>query len=186
MNGDLLRGRRIEIEPGAGVGRFHRVPPHAVDETPHVAAPRTVDREGRARVGAVAAADVGRPRRSRRQSRVIAPARRHRLQELLRDDLLLDDVLRVDDRRLAGHGDCLFEGADREVDVDRGGEAGRELNAFPLERPEPGERERHDVGAGTQIDDLVLTFGVGGDRPDAFDQCGARCLDRHARQHAAR
>ena len=57
---------------------------------------------------------------------------------------------------------------------------------FAFHGTEPGQRERHGIGAGPEIDDAVLAGGVGDDRPDLFNQDGAGGFHRHARQDAAR
>ena len=76
--------------------------------------------------------------------------------ELAAHDLLARGVLHVDDRRLAGDGDRLFERADLHVGVDRDRAGAGELDAFALDDAEAGQGERQRVGAGPQIDDLVL------------------------------
>ncbi len=98
----------------------------------------------------------------------------------------VDRALDVDDRRLGRHGDGLFEGADAHVGVDRGREAGRQVDVLAPEGLEAGQREGDDVGARTQVDDLVLARAVAHDGPDFFDENAARRLDRHTGQHAAR
>ena len=45
----------------------------------------------------------------------------------------------------------------------------------------PVKRERDRVGAGPQIDDLVLPARIGGDRPDLLDQRRAGGFNRHSR-----
>ena len=107
-----------------------------------------------------------------------------------RQDIAVDDgldarALHVHDRRFAGNGDRLFEVADAQVAVDRGDEVATELDALALHGIEPGQRERHDVGAGTKIDDSILARVVGDDRANLFNQDRAGRFDSHARQHRA-
>src|SRR5262245_5980930 len=59
-----------------------------------------------------------------------------RLQGLLRELHLRARAAKVNDRSLARDGDRLFEGADRKVSVDRRGELGAQLEAFPFRRAE--------------------------------------------------
>ena len=61
------------------------------------------------------------------------------------------------------------------------------LSSMPsrLHGTEPGQRERHRVSAGTEIDDSILARVVGDDRADLFNQDRASGFDRHARQHRA-
>ena len=61
-----------------------------------------------------------------------------------------------------------------------------QLDAFALDGAEAGQRERHRVGAGPQIDDAVLAGVVADDRPDFLNQDRAGGFDRHAGQDAAR
>ena len=49
----------------------------------------------------------------------------------------------------------------------------------------PGSVKVTVVGAGPEVDDLVLPLRVGGHRPHAFDERGTARLDRHARHHGA-
>src|SRR5262245_5801515 len=97
-------------------------------------------------------------------------AQRQRVEQFGRHYRLLPNVLRVDERRRAAHRNRLFESADLEVTVHVRGEAGRELDAFPPEGIEPGERERDSVSAWTKIDDVVPALGVADDRAHLFDE----------------
>ena len=94
-------------------------------------------------------------------------------------------ALDVDDRRFAGDRDRLFERADSQIGVDRGDEVAAQLDAFALHRVETGQRERHGVGAGTKIDDAILTGVVADDRAVLLDQDGTGRFNRDARQHRA-
>ena len=62
-------------------------------------------------------------------------------------------ALDVDDRRLAGDRDRLFERADAQVGVDRGDEVAAQLDALAFDGAETGQRKRHRIGAGPKIDD---------------------------------
>jgi hypothetical protein len=66
----------------------------------------------------------------------------------------------VDDRRRAGDRDRFFEGADAELSVQRRGEFRRQHESVAPERLEAGERERHAVGAGSQVGDAIRTVAV--------------------------
>ena len=74
LNRDLRRPGRIVVEPGSGIGRLHRVPPHPVNQPARVASTPAVDRKSGSRVGAIAAADVGRPGGAGGQRREIGTA----------------------------------------------------------------------------------------------------------------
>src|SRR6185503_16413462 len=52
-----------------------------------------------------------------------------------------------------------------------------------LDRGEARQRERHGIGAWTEVDDLILPLGVGDGRPHALDEDRARHLHRHPGQH---
>ena len=89
-----------------------------------------------------------------------------------RDHIPVDDglharALDVNDRRFAGDGDRLFERADSQLDVDRGDEVATQLDALAFDGVEAGQRERHGIGAGTKIDDAILTGVVADDRARA-------------------
>ena len=114
-----------------------------------------------------------------------ASRRRDRRQDVLVDDGLHARALHVDDRRLAGDGDRLFEAADAQVGVDRGDEVAAQLDALALDGAEAGQRERHRVGARTKIDDAILAGVVADDRARLLDQDRAGGFDRHAWQHGA-
>ena len=60
--------------------------------------------------------------------------------------------------------------ADLHVGVDRGDEVARQLDAFALDGVEAGQRERHRVGAGPQVDDAVLAAAVGDGGAHLLDQ----------------
>ena len=107
-----------------------------------------------------------------------------------RDDVPVDDVLHaraldVHDRRFAGDRDGLFERADSQLGADRGDEVATQLDALAFHGVETGQRERHGIGAGTKIDDAILTGVVADDRARALDQDGTCGFNRDTRQHRA-
>ena len=83
----------------------------------------------------------------------------------------------VHHRSGAADRDGLFQRADLHRDVHRGREACAERDAVALHGREPGQRERHRICAGPQVDDAVSTFTVGGDRTDLFNQGWAGRFD---------
>ena len=97
-------------------------------------------------------------------------AGRDGVDDVARDHALRHHILNVHRRRLAGHGDRLFERTDAQIGIDVGGERRRQLDAFTPDRVEARQRERHDVAAGNEIDDLVLTRGVGHDGAHLLDE----------------
>ena len=92
----------------------------------------------------------------------------------------------VDHRRLGGDVDGLGHGADLHFGVDLDHAGPRHHHLVSLQGGEPGETERHGVCARLQALDAVLPRGVGGRRPDFFNQYGARRVDGDAGQHGAR
>ena len=72
---------------------------------------------------------------------------------------------------------------DLQIGVDVGREPGVQLDALAPDGAETRQRERHRVGAGPQVDDLVPAVRVGDDGPDLFDERRARRFDGHAGQH---
>src|SRR5262249_7638678 len=59
------------------------------------------------------------------------------------------------------------------------------LDAFALHRRKAGQREDHGVGAGPQVDDLVLPLRIGGDGADLLDERRTAGFNRDARHHGA-
>src|SRR5262249_18505519 len=86
---------------------------------------------------------------------------RDRREDVLAERLLLLPALNVDDRRLARHRDRFLERADLHFGIDRRDERSGQLDAFPLDRAEAGQREGDAVRPGQQVDDAVLTSAVG-------------------------
>ena len=60
-----------------------------------------------------------------------------------------------------------------------------QLDAVALDGAEAGQRERHRVGAGPQVDDAVLARAVGHGRRGFSRSARAGGFDRHAGQHRA-
>ena len=107
-----------------------------------------------------------------------------------RDDIPVDNglhsrALDVNDRRFAGDCDRLFEGADSQLDADGGDEITTQRDALTFDGVETGQRERQGVGAGTKIDDAILTCVVADDRARAFNQDGTCRFNSDTRQHRA-
>jgi hypothetical protein len=104
-------------------------------------------------------------------------------------------VIRLDQliHRLRRHHDLTDEAvahrlrhrAHSQIRVDGRGERAAQLDAFAPHRAEAGQRERHRVGAGPQVDDLVLPGAIGDDRSRLLDQRGTGRVNGHARQHGA-
>ena len=121
-----------------------------------------------------------------RHERLYSPhTGRQRLEQIGGDHGLLASALRVDERRRAGHGDRLLEGADFHVGIHRRREPSGQLDAFPLQDAETAQREGDDIGARPQIDDVVPALVVGHDTADLFDQGRTGGFHRDARQHRA-
>jgi hypothetical protein len=95
---------------------------------------------------------------------------------------LLARALHVDGRRLAGDRDRLLESADLHFCVDRRSKRPGQLDAFALDRAEPGQGEGHFVRTGPEVDDPILAGAVAYDRSASFDQGWADGLDVDAWQ----
>jgi hypothetical protein len=174
---DLRFLLRLDVRPGHAeiAGRStHR---HVVDRDPLIAKSTAVDDER----GAVVAGGSTRVLRgaclTRRTARGTHPgnehtkvdevlARRNRFDDFVGQHLLARRPLDVDERSLAADGDGFFDGADRQFRVHRCREVARQLDAFPLERVEAGERKRHRIHPGTQVDETVLAAAIGDDGTD--------------------
>ena len=115
----------------------------------------------------------------------VASAGRHGVEELLRQHLLGDGLLHVDDWRGGRDRDGFLDRPNGQLAVDRRREVRRQLDAFALDRRKPGKRKRDGVGAGTQIEDLVLSLCVSGRGAHLLDERGARDFDGHAGQDGA-
>ena len=183
----FLRHRFVVVRLHGAVAH-QAVGHHAVDQHHRLRAAGAADGEvgllHRAR-----AADVGRVQRDAEHELAEALdglGRRHRVQHIARQHLLLDVALHVDHRRRTRDGDRFLQRADAQLHVDRRREVRLQLDAFAGLGVESGKRKGQGVGAGTQIDDTVLAVLVGHRRLHLFDQHGAGGFDRHARHHCAR
>jgi hypothetical protein len=183
---------RSRVHLIAAVAReLHVVDAHAVERD--LRAALAVIRAGAADPGAadlrgVGAGDGRQPRESGRQrdQRIeVLGAGGQRGEELTRRDRLPPNVLCVDQRTRACHGDRLLHAADREVRVDGRGEASRQLDALSGHGPKSRQPERHRIGARSQVDDAVASLAVGGHRPDLLDQRGACGFHGDAGKHGA-
>ena len=124
-------------------------------------------------------------RNHRGQERRIAVHRRV-VDQFCREDAFAVGALHVDDRRSAGDGDGFLNRADAQFGVHGGDECAAQLNAFALDRAEPGEPERHGVDAGPEVLDAVLARLIRGDGPDFLNQRRARSFDADAREQRSR
>ena len=110
----------------------------------------------------------------------------NRVNEIAAHDVHLRRILHVDHGRRARHRHRFLERTDLHLGVDRYRHVGRDVDTFALERVEPGQRERHRVGARADVDDGVAALTVGHHGARLFDEDRAGGFDRHARQHGAR
>jgi hypothetical protein len=78
-----------------------------------------------------------------------------------KDDLALRARLRVNDRRRSGHRNRLLDRSDPHVGIDRRDAGARQLDVIALHCGKSGQRERHAVRAGFQIDESVLARPIG-------------------------
>ena len=172
----FLGAAHIGSEVGAVPGPEDVPDGYAVDRRPLIFRAAAVNRDERvlqivraADVAQAARAERHHPRDEDRQVDEAAPGRNGR-DDVGGDRALLFRALDVDERRFAGDRDRLGDVANPEVGVHRGHERPGQLDAFPLDGIEPGQRKRHGVGAGTKVHDLVLPGRVGHNRPNAFDR----------------
>ena len=93
------------------------------------------------------------------------PAGRHGVDDFLGNDSLYAGAANVHERRLAGDGDGFRDLADLHVGVDRDDGGAADLHRVTLEGVEPLQREGDGVGAGHELDDLVLARAVRDGRP---------------------
>ena len=113
--------------------------PHAVelDDLAALTVIRAADLAGVA-TGYVEALVAFEARRERHKVIQVLHAARQHVQQVAGDERLLADVLRVHQGGRARHRDCLFEGADFHLGIDRRRESRRQVDAFPLEGAEAG------------------------------------------------
>src|SRR5262245_57105663 len=97
-------------------------------------------------------------------------AGRNRVDDVARHDSLRNDVLHIHGRRLASDRYRFFERADTEINADVRRKRGSQLDALAADGIEALQRERHRIRAGYEIDDLVLTRGVGDARAHLLDE----------------
>ena len=182
----LLKHAVVEVVLNRAV-TLDAVDAHAVHLNRVVAPLRSVNRHvGLLHAGG--AADVGRAEGDageRRADRPDVAPRRHRIEQIARQHLLLRCALHIHDRRVAGDGDRLLDGADAQLGVDRGREVRRKLDAFAADRVEPGQRERDRIDAGPEIDDAIQTGRVGRHRPHALDERRTAGFHGDPGQHGA-
>ncbi len=76
-------------------------------------------------------------------------------------------------------------GADSHFDVHGSRKARGELDTLANDAVEPGQCERHRIGAGPQVNDLVLPCLIRDDDPGLLDEGRTRRFDRHARDDCA-
>ena len=121
--------------------------------------------------------------RNRRADGLHVPRRRQRVEHGALERVRALGVLHVDQGRLARDRHALLDRAHLEIDVDRDRRVAGQLDAGAHDGRESGERERHRISAGAQIDDRVSPGAVGDDRTRLLDQHGARGFDGHTRQY---
>ena len=109
-----------------------------------------------------------------------AAACRQRVERLSIERLHARGTRHVDDRRRAGHGDRLLEGANLELGVERRREVGRQLEAVAPVSAEAGQRKGHRVGARTKVGNAIAAVAVGDRRLHTFDQYRTGRFHRHA------
>jgi hypothetical protein len=151
-----------------------------------------VNRQGGVRL-ALASTDIARAAATRpeggakgeRGIGLVVPGRRHRVEHVAREDVLRAHVLDVDDGAGARHGDRFLEAAHTKLGIGRERDAGIELETLPLHRGEPGQRERHGIGSGPQVHELVEALRIRDNTPHLLDQSRARGLDGHTGKHRA-
>ena len=186
LNGYFHGAERIGAEVlGGSAGDAH-----AIQKPLHVRAAASVDAKRRRNLPAIATDIDGverlhGPDDERGKGGDVLPVRK-RLEDLVRDDGLLADVLNVHDRAGARYRDRLLERAHAHLGVGRCGEPCRQLNPFPLERTEAGKDERDRIGPRPQVDNLVVALVVRDDGANLFNQRWAGRFYRDPGQHAAR
>src|SRR5205823_13652048 len=98
------------------------------------------------------------------------------------DHLALDHVLHVNHRRRPVDDDGFFQRADLQLDVYVCGELRGQLDVLAFDGRKAGQREGDAVSARSQIENLVLTLGVGRGRSGTLDERRTGGLDRDAGQ----
>ena len=114
------------------------------------------------------------------------PAAWQHVEQLVGEHGLLPDVLYVNDGAGPGHGDRFFDAANTELHIDCRREAGGQLDSFPDDRAEAGEKETDRIGPWPQVDDVIAALPIGDRNSLLLDQGWARGCYGDAGQHAAR
>ena len=96
-----------------------------------------------------------------------------------------DDDLRSVTLGPDGAFDAMKKGAIFIDNTTASAEVARELDALAPEGVEAGQRERHVVRAGRQVDDQILPRTVSHDHPDFLDEHRTGSFHRHPGQHGA-
>ncbi len=110
---------------------------------------------------------------------------RHRLQRFRLVLRLPPSAADVDQRRLPGHGNRLFDLTERHFRIHRGGELRPQLEAITHERAETGKSKSHSVVAGPQVNDEIHSLAVCHRDASPRDQRWARRFHGNARQNCA-
>ena len=134
-------------------------------------------------------ADVGPHHRDPRHEHRLGPRRAgvdDVVEHLAGEHLDPRGLLNVDQRRLAGDGDGLFEAADLQLPVHRRREVRRDVDVLLDEGREARQAHRDGVAARSQRDDGVPAGAVGDGDAAAFDQHRAGDLHGDTRQDAPR
>src|SRR6185503_2292721 len=152
-----VRALRAEVVEAHAFDRLHRVGRAAELERRLLQVARAAD----VAIQRAAAADGDGRAGNHDADRLNVASGRDGVEHFARHHRARGDALRVDDGRFRSDGDRLFDRAHLELDVDGGGEVGSELDVVTLDRAETRQGVCHDVGAGPQVGDLVLTAAVG-------------------------
>ena len=98
---------------------------------------------------------------------------RNDVEHIARHNPLLVDVLNVNQRTRARHGDGFRHVTDAELRVDGRRETGRQRNPFALDGREPLQHEHDCVHARRKLHQLVIARFVSRNAPGLFNQGGA-------------
>jgi hypothetical protein len=122
-----------------------------------------------------------------RQDVAVGPCGRHLGEHSIGEhDLTFRARLRIDDGRRAGDGNRLGDLSHSQVGIDRRHAGAGQLDALAPDRRESGERERHGIGTGFQINDSILPGPIGHNGARLFDEHRTRGFHVHAGQDGAR
>ena len=186
LDGAGVDGERVVV---AAARVVHVVERHAVQQERHLVVAAAVHFQ-RLPAVAVRATDIlieERHLHARHEDRQILerPSRRQFVEDLAGECAALRGRLDVDERRLARHGDGLFDRSDRERAVNSRRERGVQDDPLADGRVEARQRERDLVFAGTERNHAVLSLAVGVDHACALDERRAGRLDRDPGKHGA-